>query len=525
MGRRRSSKASSGPGPGPSRTTPTPTRPISIPTTNSSEAWPSTGQTFPLYASHSLPVHSSCRPTYQPSLDDCQDLSPSDYVLRSPEEFQIGPGLELIPFPPASRGEFEVQDLSLLPASTKSACEWALYPSPTSVSDASMTSASNTTSELMSRCGTNEMLIEPFQRFRVRSQFSMGDSSDAPPITNESGGFDVEPLFSESFDSALPKTQPDFSFPPFPPFSLGQSPQSFIPGSVDMHLSPSQESNASSSSSSSTKSRHLRRVVEQNARGKRLLAPKTHQKIKAAPPATKIVEIVAEDGTRQQKAQISAPKHKPKEMNKVSCPICNDHKEGFHGDHELRRHIDRAHKNVRKVFVCKDISPDGTFLANCPRCRNRKAYGANYNAAAHLRRVHFNPCVPPKGGRGKVSQGRGGIGGGDKPAMEVLRNWMYEVLETNTSSGLVLDDSQLQSISYTPPGQLGYNSNMAHASDAIPISDVDLDFVEKTTQFDMSFVRDGGYDSSDLLVQGSPTSPSFLAPWPHDLPFLDLDPQ
>jgi hypothetical protein len=49
------------------------------------------------------------------------------------------------------------------------------------------------------------------------------------------------------------------------------------------------------------------------------------------------------------------------------------------------------------------------------RHRLEKTYGANYNAAAHLRRVHFNPCQTPKGGRGKVSQNRGGIGGGNHP--------------------------------------------------------------------------------------------------------------
>ena len=115
---------------------------------------------------------------------------------------------------------------------------------------------------------------------------------------------------------------------------------------------------------------------------------------------------------------------------KTFCPYCQEHTEGFHGDHELRRHVDRVHSVVRKVWVCKDISVDGKFLASCKACRNGKTYGANYNAAAHLRRTHFFPCKKGRGGRGKGNEKRGGKGGGDQPPMDILKHWMYQKEES-----------------------------------------------------------------------------------------------
>jgi hypothetical protein len=119
------------------------------------------------------------------------------------------------------------------------------------------------------------------------------------------------------------------------------------------------------------------------------------------------------------------------------CQICNDHPQGFHGPHELRRHVERQHSLGRRVWICRDASPDGTFLANCNACRNKKAYGASYNAAAHLRRTHFNTYKNKRNGWGKKSEGRGGMGGGGYPPMEELKNWMYEELEVNVNGNVV----------------------------------------------------------------------------------------
>ncbi|KAJ5273679.1 hypothetical protein N7478_008804 [Penicillium angulare] len=144
---------------------------------------------------------------------------------------------------------------------------------------------------------------------------------------------------------------------------------------------------------------------------------------------TQMVRISPTDGTAKPVQAIpKASVQRPPRL-KQYCKLCNDQPEGFHGEHELRRHIDRVHASVRKVWVCVDISPDKTFLANCKACRNGKKYGANYNAAAHLRRTHFNPCQRGRGGRGKDSEKRGGKGGGNNPPMEVLKHWMRQTVE------------------------------------------------------------------------------------------------
>ncbi len=494
MRRRRSSKTNSGSGPSLSRSKPSSSRPINIPAPKHRQPRAVYEAPYSAYTSHSLPAHPHVQQSYRPSSGDFRDLSPAGFLSQSPDDYQM-PGLSVTPSPTVARGEFRPQDLSRLSVSTAPGYAWECPLLSKPVSDSGMTNASTATSEPMSRITTNEMLIEPLRMCRVGSQLSGCDTSEALASVNDFGQFDLDPFFPASFDSGLLGNLSDISFDSFSPsHSL---PHSFIPSSVDMLHSPSQESIDSSSSSDSSQSRHVRRVQEQNVQSQRKLAPKTQsQKSHTAMPPTTIVEVVAEDGTRQKKAQIARSNRQPKETTKVFCPICRDHKEGFHGDHELRRHIDRTHKGCRKVFVCKDISPDKTFLANCKHCRNQKAYGANYGAAAHLRRVHFNPCETPKGGRGKVSQNRGGIGGGDDPPMEVLRNWMYEAWETNRN-GLTLDDSSLMNTVYAASNLSSCgDSGPVQSNDTVQISDHDLDFVQQTTQMNMSFLR---YPFNDTL--------------------------
>lgn len=111
-------------------------------------------------------------------------------------------------------------------------------------------------------------------------------------------------------------------------------------------------------------------------------------------------------------------------LRRVYCSKCNEYPEGFRGEHELRRHTDAKHASLVRRWVCTEphnYSPNSPQppipLAKCKACVTQKRYGAYYNAAAHLRRAHFNPH-------------RGGKASGDWPPMTILKDWMREVRQS-----------------------------------------------------------------------------------------------
>ncbi|EXF79616.1 hypothetical protein CFIO01_07298 [Colletotrichum fioriniae PJ7] len=118
------------------------------------------------------------------------------------------------------------------------------------------------------------------------------------------------------------------------------------------------------------------------------------------------------------------PAYQRPPLRRVYCIKCNEYPEGFRGEHELRRHTDAKHASLVRRWVCTE--PD-TYsptlpqpvipLAKCKACVTQKRYGAYYNAAAHLRRAHFNPH-------------RGGKASGDWPPMTILKDWMREVRQS-----------------------------------------------------------------------------------------------
>lgn len=128
-------------------------------------------------------------------------------------------------------------------------------------------------------------------------------------------------------------------------------------------------------------------------------------------------------------------------QGKVDCTQCGDHPEGFRGEHELRRHVERAHNTRKTVWVCVDVSPDKKFLSQCKACRSCKNYKSYYGAAAHLRRAHFSPRLTGQTMKLPLESIRGDKGVGDASTMETLKMWMKEV-EESTSPILPSDDER-----------------------------------------------------------------------------------
>ncbi|KAI1979096.1 hypothetical protein LOZ53_000364 [Ophidiomyces ophidiicola] len=245
------------------------------------------------------------------------------------------------------------------------------------------------------------------------------------------------------FSQSLPESGSDFFRPACADLlnrSASSASSNSSASSAEMKYSLSSQSDDSVASAAN---RARRRTREQVVQGTQKIAPKPAKTHRANNVPEQKMVISSEDGTSREVAAIPKASVQRPSRPKTYCKYCNEQPDGFHGEHELRRHVERVHAVVRKVWVCVDISPDKRFLANCKACRNGKRYGANYNAAAHLRRTHFNPCQRGRGGRGKDSEKRGGKGGGTTPSMDVLKHWMEQREEIVVDNARILLDNDI----------------------------------------------------------------------------------
>lgn len=146
---------------------------------------------------------------------------------------------------------------------------------------------------------------------------------------------------------------------------------------------------------------------------------------------------------------------RPQQVPRLLCPQCNENPIGFRGEHELRRHHDRAHNFPRKVWICVDPHTETAegwrpqrSLDICKQCREGKQYNIYYNAAAHLRHAHFSPRKRGRQGRTEERGRRGGERGiGNIPPIDWLK-----------SNGFLVE-IEVGPDSYNPTSQLGTLEN------------------------------------------------------------------
>lgn len=389
---------------------------------------------YALYSKSSHPQQSSFEPIKQvPSfaVNDIQEYSPAEYVST------------LADYPtPSSLHSPANAELTISPLTWNSPFDSPTSPcSPTSTGLA--TPLTVMSSDMSRQCSVNTQFMGDLSMLRVYS-----DSTPNVSVLQEDSFPSLSPDVPLK-DISLSSDNPNFFYPftgspsesLFPMLNVSQSAtalSSFQHQSdlaEDMERSASTASSSSSSSASSNGLRHVRREREIKVQSSRPIAPKANQgevESRAKPSNAQMVQVRSQDGSSKDVGVITkAPYVRPVHA-KIMCPHCNEHPDGFRGEHELRRHTERAHAAIKKVWVCVDASTDKKFLVNCKHCRNGKQYGAYYNAAAHLRRAHFNPRK--RGRKGKQDEKRGGIGGGDKPPMnELKQHWIKEVDVCNVS--------------------------------------------------------------------------------------------
>lgn len=197
--------------------------------------------------------------------------------------------------------------------------------------------------------------------------------------------------------------------------------------------------------------------------------------------------------------------------------ICDTCHMQFRGPHELRRHTETIHgskvtcgkvtrfqcQNPQSVGIPSNFKP-AVPLSKCNSCRAGKMYKANYNAAAHLRRIHFKPRQP-RNRNGELAEKRGGQGGGDWPPMQDLAHiWFREVSVPVDSPAESAEDAEGEAVP-------DVDSTVVEAESAIPDLDSAVFTLDEELDLSSHLLHDLDFAASFTSMNGFVSPQDYLS--------------
>ncbi|CAK7212020.1 hypothetical protein SEUCBS140593_001362 [Sporothrix eucalyptigena] len=166
-------------------------------------------------------------------------------------------------------------------------------------------------------------------------------------------------------------------------------------------------------------------------------------------------------GNKNGKMEIPKAKRERYKHEKLFCDLCKQHPNGFRGEHELRRHKSSKHAVKVKKWICRDPHMYGIEtsidvirpLSECKHCNEKKTYGIDYNAAAHLRRTHFKE-KPARKSSGSTKAGEKKSSSHDADVftdlpMSELKKWMVEITVTRDQTHYVAEADDAEAEDYS----------------------------------------------------------------------------